>query len=164
MKQLMKSIFMANICLLCLVALFAAYPIKAAEKSESANMPIDLIADEGTYDQQAGVAIYQGNVKVIQGVSTIWADKMVITLKNNVAHLIEAEGKPVKFHYKGDKQPINGQGSKMVYEVPKKTVTLTGNAIVKQGKDVVKGEVITYDLTKEVIGGKRVKMTFLPKE
>ncbi len=136
----------------------------AAEKStDSTNMPIDLEADSGTYDQIAGLATYTGNVKVTQGVATIWADKLTIVLKNNVAQRIEATGKPVKFKYKSDKQPIDGQGKQAIYEVSNKTITLTGDAIVKQGIDVVKGTELIYHLDQEIIQGQRVKMTFQPK-
>ncbi len=166
-KKTITSVLAVKFISLCFVATCFTFSVNAEENTKSTDMPIDLTADKGTFDQKKGIAIYNGNVKVTQGFSTIWADRMVITLKNNVAYLIEATGKkdvPVKFHYKGDKQPINGQGHKMVYKVPQKTVILTGNAVVEQGEDVVKGEVINYDLDKEVIGGKRVQMTFLPKE
>ncbi len=57
-------------------------------------MPIDVVADKGSYDQQAGIAIYEGNVKITQGIATIWADKVTVILKNNTAERIEADGKP----------------------------------------------------------------------
>lgn len=143
--------------LLCSSLLLASIGF-AQDKTQS----IDLVADKGTYDQQAGVAVYEGNVKVTQGVATFWADKLTIFLKNNTAERIEATGNPVKFKYLGEKQPINGEGKKVVYHVLPKIVTLTGNAVVTQGKDTIKGKALTYDLAKEIIGGKRVKMTFLP--
>lgn len=130
--------------------------------AQNSGQAIDLVADKGSYDQQAGIAVYEGNVKVTQGVATFWADKLTIYLKNNAAERIEAIGKPVKFNYQGEKQPINGEGNNVVYKVLPKVVTLTGNAVVKQGKDTITGKTLTYDLGKETIGGTRVKMTFLP--
>lgn len=146
----------------CLLSTFVA---AAQDTTDSSALPIDLEADEGTYDQLAGLAVYSGNVKIKQGASTIWAEKLTIILKNNAAERLEAEGNnntPVRFEYQGNKQPINGKGDKVVYLVPKKTVTLSGNAEVTQGSDVIKGNQLTYDLAKEVIDGSRVKMTFLP--
>lgn len=130
--------------------------------AQESGQAIDLVADKGSYDQQAGIAVYEGNVKVTQGVATFWADKLTIYLKNNTAERIEAVGKPVKFNYKGEKQPIDGEGNHVVYKVLPKIVSLSGNAVVKQGKDTIKGKTLTYDLGKETIGGTRVKMTFLP--
>ncbi len=133
---------------------------KTAEKSST--MPIDVVADKGSYDQQAGFAIYEGNVKITQGVATIWADKVTVILKNNTAERIEADGKPTKFDYRGEKQPIKGSASHVVYEVLSKTVELSGNAVITQGKDNIKGSRLSYNLDKEVIEGSRVKMTFQP--
>lgn len=146
--------------------LLLSFSIQAEQtdaSSKSSSMPIDLVADKGSYDQLAGLAVYEGNVRVTQGISTIWADKITIILKNNAAESVEAIGKPVKFEYLGDKQPIKGQGQKAIYNVVEKIITLSGEAVVTQGEDVIKGSQLTYHLDKELIKGDRVKMTFLPK-
>ncbi len=138
----------------------------AADKNSAAGsseMPIDLEADDATYDQLAGLAVYKGNVKVTQGASTIWADKLTVVLKDDAAERIEAVGNPVKFKYAGDKQPIDGQGKQAIYKVTEKIITLSGNAFVRQGTDIVKGDKLTYNLDKEIIQGKRVRMTFKPR-
>lgn len=150
------------VCLFITTAVVQAQDA-AADNQASTAMPIDLVADKGTYDQLAGLAVYEGNVKVTQGVSTIWADKLVVVLKDNAAERIEATGKPVKFQYLGDKQPIYGQAKEALYQVIDKTITLTGEAEVKQGEDIVKGTRLTYHLDAEIIQGQRVKMTFQPK-
>ncbi|PIE39971.1 MAG: lipopolysaccharide transport periplasmic protein LptA [Gammaproteobacteria bacterium] len=160
-------------------AYFAVYPVlftllsgitgagaqETQKTTDSSTLPIDVEADTGTYDQLAGLAVYSGNVKVNQGVATIWAHKLTVILKHNTAERLEAEGNskaPVRFEYKGNKQPIVGKGEKVVYTVVDKIVTLSGNAVVQQGQDIIKGNQLTYNLQKEVIGGSRVKMTFLP--
>ncbi len=149
---------------LCSTLIIVSAHGQSAESKKSTAMPIDLVADKGTYDQASGLAVYEGNVKVTQGTATIWADKLTIILKKNTAEKIEAIGNPVKFEYLGDKQPIYGSAKKAVYTIANKTVTLSGGASIKQEKDVIKGSVLTYNLDKEVIQGSRVKMTFLPKK
>lgn len=146
----MKAYLLASVC-------FATVTIAQQEVQL-----IDLVADKGSYDQQKGIAVYEGNVKVTQGVATFWADQLTIYLKNNTAERIEAKGQPVKFHYQGEKQPIDGEGQTVSYEILPKIVTLSGQAIVKQGQDTIEGNTLTYDLNKETIGGTRVRMTFLP--
>ncbi|PID63765.1 MAG: lipopolysaccharide transport periplasmic protein LptA [Gammaproteobacteria bacterium] len=145
----------------------ALAPALVCAQNKSATMPIDLVADSGFYDQMAGIAVYEGNVRAKQGDATIWAHKITITLKNNAADVIEAIGNKkslVRFEFKGDKQPIKGQGQKATYQVPKKIVTLSQNAKIEQGKDLIKGNKLTYDLSKEIIRGSRVQMTFLPNK
>lgn len=157
--QRLTPLFFGLFCLL-------SAPAFSQDSTDSSRLPIDVEADHGTYDQLAGLAIYTGNVKIRQGASTIWAHKLTIVLKNNTAERLEAEGNqkaPVRFEYQGDKQPISGKGQSAVYHVPKKTVTLSGQAEVQQGTDIVKGNKLTYNLGKEIIEGSRVKMTFLPK-
>lgn len=156
-----------NTAILLLSAALSVPTLYAQDKNtataKSSTLPIDLVADKGSYDQLAGIAVYEGNVKVTQGVSTIWADKLTIILKNNAAERIEGIGNPVKFKFVGDKQPVYGEAKQAVYQVVTKKVTLTGDAVVKQGTDVVKGSVLTYNLDSEIIEGSRVKMTFMPK-
>ncbi len=62
------------------------------------------------------------------------------------------------------KQPIKGSAAHVVYEVLSKTVELTGNAVITQGKDSIKGNRLSYNLDKEIIEGSRVKMTFQPRK
>lgn len=126
--------------------------------------PIDLVADKGYYDQQSGIAVYEGNVVVKQAEMTIWSDKLTILVKDGVAEHIEAEGNPVKFEYTGQGEMIKGRSKRADYEVASTLVTLTTDAVVIQGKDEVIGDKLTYNLSKETIGGSRIKMTFLPKK
>lgn len=153
---------MKKIQLLAVLLIIASSQAADQQTAKSSDMPIDLVADKGSYDQVAGVAVYEGNVKITQGIATIWADKVTIILKNNAAERIEADGKPAKFEYIGDQQPIRGKAKHTVYEVADKTVTLTGDAEITQGKDVIKGKQLSYQLDKEIIKGSRVKMSFQP--
>lgn len=176
-KQHIKTIFSTT--LIACVITMAIAPAQAADDSKnktesqaqqtetapkSSALPIDLVADKGNYDPVAGLAVYEGNVVVTQGVATMRADKLTIYLVNNAAERLEVEGKPAKFEYKGDKQPIYGEGLQGIYYVVEKKIKLSGNAMVKQGEDVVKGNVLTYNVDSEIITGNRVKMTFLPKK
>lgn len=128
----------------------------------SSDKPIGLVADKGYYDQQTGLAVYEGNVVVTQKDIVIWSDKLTILLTNGAAQHIEAEGNPVKFEYKGQKKLIKGHAKRVDYEVSNKQVTLTGNAMVMQGSDKILGDKLTYNLENERIGGSRIKMTFSP--
>jgi|GEM_PF-6422973 len=149
--------------LLSLPAVYAQDQQKIAPHHDNSENPnINLTADIGTYDKSAGVATYKGHVKVTQGLATIWADKLTVYLQNNNAKRIVATGSPVKFNYLGKRQPIDGQGQNLEYNVLKKLVTLKGEAQITQGTDKVRGSTLNYHLDREIIEGSRVKMTFLP--
>ncbi len=155
LKALLLGAFLTNIVL-------AQETSNASSSKDSTKQPIDVIADSGSYDQLKQIAIYQGNVEVTQGVSTIFADKITVHFKNNEAEEIIAIGKPLKFVFKGDKLPIYGEGNNAKYIILSKTITLKGNAVITQGEDIIKGDTLTYDLLKEKIKGKRLRMTIQP--
>ncbi|MBS9777470.1 MAG: lipopolysaccharide transport periplasmic protein LptA [Gammaproteobacteria bacterium] len=153
-----------NKCLLLLLCsiTFNTIAQDKTKSPKSTTLPIDLIADKASYNQDTGIATYAGNIKVTQGSSTIWADKLTVTIKNNSAEILEASGNPVKFEYQGKRQPVRGKALKVTYKIADKTITLSGSAEITQGKDKVRGALLAYNLDKETIRGSRVKMTFLP--
>ncbi len=130
--------------------------------TNNASLPIDIVADSGSYDQQAGVAIYEGNVTISQGIATIKSDRLEIILINNQVAKMIATGKPATIDYKGEKQPIYGEGNTLTYLVSEKKLELTDNALVRQGEDEIIGSKLAYELDKEKITGERVKLTLQP--
>lgn len=135
---------------------------EAAPVSDNASLPIDIVADSGSYDQQAGIAIYEGNVVISQGVATIHSDRLEIILVDNQVAKMIAIGKPATIDYQGETQPIYGEGNTLTYLVTEKTLELTDNALVRQGEDEIVGSKLTYQLDKEKITGERVKLTLQP--
>ena len=47
----------------------------------------------------------------------------------------------------------NASGDLGVYDMKKKTITLTGNVVISQGKNVVRGERVVVDTTRGCTGG-----------
>lgn len=133
-----------------------------AATTSNASLPIDIVADSGSYDQQAGIAIYEGNVTISQGVATIHSDRLEIILVNNQVAKMIAIGRPATIDYQGEKQPIYGEGNTLTYLVTEKTLELTENALVRQGEDEIIGSKLSYELDKEKITGERVKLTLQP--
>lgn len=163
----MKYKLLLSVFLFSVISVLSAQETAGKKKkndSPQSEMPIDLVADKGFYDQQTGIAVYEGNVVVTQADMTIWSDKLTILLKEGAAEHIEAEGAPVRFEYTGQEELIKGHSKRADYEVATTLVTLTGDAVVIQGEDEVIGDKLTYNLNKETIGGSRIKMTFLPSK
>lgn len=138
--------------------------------AQTTELPINLQAESGEYDANAGVATYTGNVVITQGEMNVKGDKVVIKMVNNSVNSIEAWGKPATFHYvpqprnKKQEPPIDGRSSYMKYSVPNSTVFMQGNAFVIQDKNETKGNTITYDLKKEKVKGTKVNMTLIPQK
>ena len=127
-------------------------------------LPINLKADHGEYDANAGVATYTGNVVVTQGEMNLKGDKITIRLQDGKIHTIESWGNPTTFHYVPAKEPpIDGSGKYMKYTVPTSTVEIDKNAHVRQDKNEPRADPLTYNLKQERVSGRRVNMTFQPK-
>ena len=149
------------------LALLAATTVAVAQNKSTNNpqqLPINLKADSGEYDANAGIATYTGNVVVTQGEMNLKGDKIVIRLQEGKIHSIESWGKPTTFHYVPAKEPpIDGSGQYMKYTVPTSTVEIDKNAHVIQDKNETRADHITYDLKREHVTGRGVNMTFQPK-
>lgn len=153
--------------LITIFSLSAALFMHSAIAQNSDNykeIPINLSADQGEYDAIAGRATYTGNVDITQGEMNLKGDKVVIHISEGEVTLIEAWGKLATFHYVAKNEPpIDGRGQYMKYTIASSTVEINGQAYVKQEKNETHGDTLTYNLAKEQVSGKRVKMTLTPK-
>ncbi len=130
--------------------------------------PIVIEANELVFNQKSNKAVYTGNVIAKKGDMTLYADKMEIFLdKTGDVSKIIATGN-VRFYKKPDRE---GRGNIAIYEKKSNTITLKGkNAILKQGENLVEGEVIIYHIDTEITEVKsnrekqRVKTILFPKE
>lgn len=155
----------------CLVLVCLSMFVGAAQAlPEDRDQPIQIEADSAELDQNAGVITYNGNVVVVQGTMRLVADTGKIFLQEGQFQRMEATGSPTTFRYKPDvdKEVIDGEGRKVVYNVDTGKVTVTDNARFTQGQDVFNGDFIEYDLATNVIradskDGGRIRLVIQPK-
>lgn len=163
--QLLKQKNKQFILLLC----FALFPVVSWGLTQDVEKPVNIEADTVMFDNEKGVADYQGNVIIIQGSLEIRADKVNIQAPDHEISLIVATGSPVKLHQEmDDGEIVQGQGNKVTYKVKDKRIVLVDNAKLEQGKDVISNNHIEYlpDSGELYAGGKkgagRVKAIFHP--
>ncbi|UJF24599.1 lipopolysaccharide transport periplasmic protein LptA [Suttonella sp. R2A3] len=151
-----------RLLLLSLLLGLSSTSLMAAEGA--VELPIDLVANHGEYDANAGIATYTGDVVVTQGEMRLTGDKVVLHTEEGEVIKIESWGKLATFHYVPQEDPpIDGKGGYMRYTVQNALIYIEGNAYVKQEKNETYGDTLTYDLNKEFITGERVQMSFTPK-
>ena len=114
--------------------LHAAAPVKAAA-TQKQDCAINVTSDKFTADLNAKTGTYSGNVMVIQCDTKMRADTVRIATVNNQVDKVNASGNVVVDSPKSG----TATGQAGVYDVPKKLVTLTGNVVLKKGKDVMRG-------------------------
>jgi len=128
--------------------------------------PIDVTANESSYDQKSGMLVYTGNVIVKQGEVKMRADVMRAKLAGAKPSHIYADGRVVI-----DAPSGIATGDKGVYDVDPRIITLTGHVVLTQEKNIMRGQRLIVNLVTgkaDFTGGNgtkpgRVQSLFTPK-
>jgi lipopolysaccharide export system protein LptA len=130
----------------CALALLAP-PCASAEKADR-DKPINFSAEQpAEVDFEKRVGSLRGNVVITQGTMTIHADK--IDFKQNPDNSLSATawGNPISFRQKKDDSDeyYEGFAQRAVYNGQTETLELFDNALLKQGKNEIRSNYISYD-------------------
>jgi lipopolysaccharide export system protein LptA len=146
--------------------------------------PIRIDADRLEVFDKDQKAIYTGDVVAVRGTTTIRATTMTIFYDNSkqgqgaqAAGAVRSangqaqqDGALKRIEFRGPVSVVNGTQTatsrEMVYDAVAKTVTLKGNAVVADGPNVQRGEVMVYNTEESVARitnpGGRVQGVFTP--
>ena len=114
---------------------------------QDSNKPIQIEADRLEVKDKQGVALFTGNVHVVQGATVLEAARMkVIYTKggkgtNGNLKTLEASGTIVV--RSGDQTVTADKGQ---FNMIKQTVKLTGDVVITQGENVISGCILDVDL------------------
>jgi lipopolysaccharide export system protein LptA len=162
MKELAMKRFLSPLLFLALLALNAlGTGIVHAEKAD-AEKPMNIEADQSTYDDINKVSTWIGNVVLTRGTLTIKANKVVV--KQDPAGFQHATvyappGGVATFRQKRDGGPdlwFEGQAQRIEYDDDTELVKLFTNAKIRRLAgtkltDAIEGEFISYDSRTEVV-------------
>ncbi|UNP30765.1 lipopolysaccharide transport periplasmic protein LptA [Lysobacter gummosus] len=155
---------------LCLAALLMAPAVGVQARSSDRNQPLDADADQSScqVSNDAGPCVLTGNVKIVQGTLVINAAKADIKRSNGDISFVTLTGSQVTLKQElDDGKPFNGRANKIDYDMPKDTVTLTGNAFVDNaGQTITSGRIVYNTKTGQVDSGgvgSRVSIRMPPK-
>lgn len=148
---------------LAILALLAALPMGAhAAPMEG---PIQVTADSGRFEQDAGSGLYRGNVELIQGKRKLFADEMRLFTKNGDLVRVEASGTPVRME---EGEGLNAHAENLVYDIKARTLVLTGDAYIEHQGNTFEGAKVEYSLDSKRVdasseGDQRVRLV-IPAE
>jgi lipopolysaccharide export system protein LptA len=144
------------------------------------NQPILIQSDRLDAYQEKRMVIFSGNAVATQGDKTIKADRLLIYYKDKPGN---AKKKDVKdMGNAGDLEKLEAQGhvnitqtnrvvtgENAVFYQDSQKIVMTGNAVMREGKNMVKGDKIVVFLSEDrgVVEGsesKRVTATIYPNE
>lgn len=146
-----------NACLIGCVALLAlcvmnAATLPAEEKKlpTEPGEPVNINADRLVSDTTQRTAEFLGNVKVVQGTTTITADRLKLAYKANSADPAKAGAESIDTieatgHVRIALDNRVAVGEKAVYTTIDRKLVITGpGAQITSGPDVIEGSTITF--------------------
>src|SRR5262245_54981916 len=176
--------------------------------SKSSKDPIDIESDVLVVHDSQKYATFKGNVKAVQGTTTLRARELNVHYTGGGDKLIGGQDKKDSGEQvatetkvadaKNDKGESSDSGTQItkiiakgdviitsendqttssewaIYDVPTQQVTVGGNVVLTQGKNVLKGDRLVIDLKtgesrfentgNTAIAGGRIRALFMPKE
>jgi lipopolysaccharide export system protein LptA len=116
--------------------------------------PIDITSETVEGDQKTNTVTFKGNVVAKQEDTTLYANTLIITYDQNTKKLKEivAIG-----NVKVVQLDRRATGQKATFDQDKNKVILDGEAVVREGTNVIRGERITYYVEEErsVVEGRK---------
>jgi lipopolysaccharide export system protein LptA len=126
--------------------------------------PIDITSDTVEADQKTNTITFKGNVIAKQEDTTLYANTLIITYDQNTKRLKEI----VAFgNVKVVQLDRRATGQKATFDQDKNKVVLDGEAVIREGTNVIRGERVIFYVDEErsvVEGGKggRVSTSITP--
>ncbi len=136
------------------------------------DQPVQVTADSASYNQKSGLAIYRGNVMIIQGTLRLWADQLTVqTDKDGKVQTGIAIGNPARYQQVQDpaKGPVTAHAQEIDYDLVKDELTLIHDAHIKQDDSSADGSIIHYQIQAQHIDAEgdsqgRVFLVFPPRD
>jgi lipopolysaccharide export system protein LptA len=116
--------------------------------------PIDVTADELEMQDAQKLAVWRGNVEAIQGTNRLLSDVLHVYFSGSSAAPAAAGQQGLGKNWGDVRQMVaegkvffmsptqTARGDRAVYEVAPDTITMTGDVVVVQGENVVKGNTL----------------------
>ena len=133
------------------------------------DQPLQVAADSASFNEKTGIATYRGAVVIRQGTLEVRADELVITVDCNVTTTV-AQGKPARYQQQTDpkKGLVTAEASRIDYDLKNETITLSGQARLKQDGASFQGANIVYAIARQQVDAKgdasnRVQLVLPPQ-
>ncbi len=116
-------------------------PAPAQTLGLDSTQPIAVNADSFLADLNAETGTYTGNVIVTQGPVRLHADEVKVTAPGGKAAKMEANG-----HVVVDSPSGQAVGDVGIYDVPERSIRLTGNVVLTKDANVMRGNALEVSM------------------
>lgn len=176
----MMRAILSFLCLLLALPAVAATDAPSPAAKYKSNEPIEITADALEVFQAENRAVFTGHVVAVQGKTKLKSEKMVVHYRPSGEKSIAQQDAIKKIEVMGSvflsTPEETASGATGLYDVENHKIHLNDNVVLTRGKNVLKGDKLTYDFEtgKSVVtgganvqtgGGKeRVRALFIPDE
>jgi lipopolysaccharide export system protein LptA len=150
-----KPVLVIGSCLLLASPVLAApAQTKGAAKNEVQSAPVDIRSDHLTVHQKQQQAVFEGNVKTVQGDLEISCEKLTVTYSGEKDTGAKA-GEVKQMVFTGSvsitQKNRRGHCERAVYDRVAGRIVCTGNSWVVEGENQIRGERIVYLLEEDEV-------------
>jgi lipopolysaccharide export system protein LptA len=136
----MNSRSLRNLALAAGLALSMITPQAGAQSP--GNGQIQVEADTIDYRPQERIALLSGNAVVVQNGTVLRSNTLRITYKANGQQIDRVQADQEVFFSRDDQRV---RGDRGVLDAETNTVTITGNVVVTQGRNVLQGQQLVFN-------------------
>jgi lipopolysaccharide export system protein LptA len=136
----MNSRSLRNLALAAGLALSMVTPQAGAQSP--GNGQIQVEADTIDYRPQERIALLSGNAVVVQNGTVLRSNTLRITYKANGQQIDRVQADQEVFFSRDDQRV---RGDRGVLDAETNTVTITGNVVVTQGRNVLQGQQLVFN-------------------
>jgi lipopolysaccharide export system protein LptA len=128
-------------------------------------------ANEVELDDQTGISVYRGDVKVTQGTLVLTGDHMTVHSRKGDIEKVILLGTPATYRQRPDdeEEDRHAEALRMEYYAEPERIILLQEAVTWQGKDVFRSDRIVYEMESDRVsagspeGDQRVRITIQPR-
>ena len=152
--------------LLCL-----CLPLPAWALSSDRDQPMHIESDRAELDEQKGISIYIGNVRVTQGTLGLTGDHMTVYQDGDHLERAIMLGKPATYRQRpdGKDEDMRAEALRMEYYADPERIVLIDQAVAWQGGNSFRSDRIVYEVAQDRVlggdpeGGQRVRIILQPR-
>ena len=148
---MIKQIFSLKFLFIFLFSSLVSNQVLALKSDR--DQPADIEADDIEFDFQKGTRTYVDNVLAIQGTLRLKADKLHAVYKDGELDTATLWGSLARFKQRPDNKPddVEGWAKKIVVDQKANTLTLVGQAALRQGGETARGDTIVYNMANDTL-------------
>ncbi len=146
--------------------LMAALLCGGSPLAQESGEPLELEADSVLYNEETGISVYRGNVKIVQGEITLRGDTVEVFTKDGAISKLISTASPSRLVRRGKNQALRAEALRIEYLADEGIIDLRGEARIEDGWKSLSGDHVIYDTQKKIVKAtkekNRVKLTLRP--